>query len=182
MPMDRAAQDGTDGTPVARGPFLLDAMLGKLATYLRMCGHDAAYVLDREVEADGVILAISREEDRTLITRDEQLAARADGLLLRSREVEGQLGELIDQGVELRLPDDPVRCGHCNACLDRVDAEETTPEHTPDSDEIGVWECQQCGHHFWKGSHWDRVSETAHDLQCSDADTDRSSPSTGNDS
>ncbi|MFW6382904.1 MAG: Mut7-C RNAse domain-containing protein, partial [Haloferacaceae archaeon] len=25
---------------------MLDAMLGKLATYLRMCGYDAAYVLD----------------------------------------------------------------------------------------------------------------------------------------
>ncbi|PSP98633.1 hypothetical protein BRC89_07140 [Halobacteriales archaeon QS_4_70_19] len=28
------------------GPFLLDVMLGKLATYLRMCGHDATYALD----------------------------------------------------------------------------------------------------------------------------------------
>ncbi len=26
--------------------FLLDAMLGSLSTYLRMCGHDAVYVLD----------------------------------------------------------------------------------------------------------------------------------------
>jgi Protein of unknown function DUF82. len=36
--------------------FLLDAMLGSLSTYLRMCGHDAACVLDitpdREVEQD----------------------------------------------------------------------------------------------------------------------------------
>ena len=35
--------------------LLLDAMLGKLATYLRMCGHDAAYALDRGVEADDAV-------------------------------------------------------------------------------------------------------------------------------
>ena len=41
-----------DAAPEARGErepterVLLDAMLGKLATYLRMCGHDAAYAPD----------------------------------------------------------------------------------------------------------------------------------------
>lgn len=37
-------------TPTDR--FLLDAMLGTLTTYLRMCGYDAAYALDHEIEAD----------------------------------------------------------------------------------------------------------------------------------
>jgi uncharacterized protein with PIN domain len=31
--------------------LLLDAMLGNLATYLRMCGYDAADATDRGVEA-----------------------------------------------------------------------------------------------------------------------------------
>jgi len=35
---------------------LLDTMLGKLATYLRMCGYDTAYALDEEAEADDALL------------------------------------------------------------------------------------------------------------------------------
>jgi len=40
--------------------LLLDTMLGKLATYLRMCGYDAAYALDEGVESDDALLAVFR--------------------------------------------------------------------------------------------------------------------------
>jgi len=87
------------------GPFLLDVMLGKLATYLRMCGHDAAYALDegRDTEADDELLAAARAEDRTLLTRDVQLAERADdrGFLLEARDVTDQLRELHEAGLGL---------------------------------------------------------------------------------
>jgi hypothetical protein len=56
--------------------LLLDTMLGKLATYLRMCGYDAAHALDEEVESDAV--------------------------LLESRDVADQLGELADAGLRPR--------------------------------------------------------------------------------
>ncbi|TKX52332.1 hypothetical protein EXE45_19560, partial [Halorubrum sp. SP9] len=53
-------------------------MCGKLATYLRLCGYDAAYALDRGVEADDRLLDLAADEGRTLVTRDRELAARAD--------------------------------------------------------------------------------------------------------
>lgn len=63
-------------------PLLLDVMCGTLATYLRMCSYDAADALDRDVEADETIRKIAAAEDRTLLTRDEDLAARADDAVL----------------------------------------------------------------------------------------------------
>ena len=112
--------------------LLLDVMLGKLATYLRMCGHDAAYALDREsaddggkgagagedrsgreagndgesevtgIENDDALLALAREEDRRLVTRNADLAARADDtLLVSATDVDEQLRELGAAGVDL---------------------------------------------------------------------------------
>lgn len=139
-------------------------MCGKLAVYLRMCGYDTAYALDRGLEADDQILALVREEGRTLLTRDRQLAARADGVLLTDRSVEGQLRELRDAGLSLALDDEPAYCGTCNGPLATVGPEEPTPEYAPDPRDTDVWRCRDCGQYFWKGSHWDRVERTLRDL------------------
>ena len=103
-------------------PFLLDVMCGKLATYLRFCGYDAAYALDREVETDDAILAMAREEDRRLLTRDVALAERAGdrGFLLPDRDVEDQLRELAAAGLDLTLDERPARCGVCNGQIGRA--------------------------------------------------------------
>jgi uncharacterized protein with PIN domain len=144
--------------------LLLDAMLGKLATYLRMCGIDAAYALDRGVEADDELLRIAREEGRTLVTRDVDLAARApESLLVESKGVADQLRELRAAGIDLRLTE-PSRCADCNAELQRLPPGESTPEHAPDPDERPVWRCRDCGKQFWRGSHWDDVRETLESL------------------
>lgn len=136
--------------------FLLDVMLGKLATYLRMCGYDAAYALDRGVEADDRIRDLALAEDRTLLTRDEQLAERTpDSLLLTERDVRDQLRELSAEGVDLSLAVPPARCGNCNGRLEPVD---DAPEHAPD--DADCYRCRDCGQYFWKGSHWADVAET----------------------
>jgi hypothetical protein len=138
--------------------FLCDAMLGKLARYLRMCGYDTAYALDRGVEADAAVGDLTRREGRTLLSRDADLAARTAGaVLLTERDVEAQLRELRDVGVSLSLPETPRRCGRCNGTLERVDADGGTPADAPDPAGTPVWRCVECGQHFWKGSHWDDV-------------------------
>ncbi|WP_248897439.1 DUF5615 family PIN-like protein [Haloplanus halobius] len=138
------------------GRFLLDAMLGKLATYLRMCGHDAAYALDRGVEADDAVHDLARREERTLLTRDADLASRTDdAILLSERSVGAQLDELRAADVSLTLPETPTRCGRCNGPLDPVD--DSTPAYAPDPSETAVYRCRDCGQYFWKGSHWDDV-------------------------
>jgi uncharacterized protein with PIN domain len=142
------------------GRFLCDAMLGKLARYLRMCGHDAAYALDRGVEADDDVRELARRENRRLLTRDVALAARTEGAIALSvRDIEEQLRELDAAGVTLSLPETPSRCGRCNGPLEPVGDEAETPADVPDPSETSVWRCERCGGHFWKGSHWDDVRE-----------------------
>ncbi|WP_435195759.1 Mut7-C RNAse domain-containing protein [Natronomonas sp. EA1] len=146
--------------------FLLDAMCGKLAVYLRMCGYDAAYALDRGIEDDDRLLAWARGEGRTLVTRDRQLAARAeDAILLTEREVDGQLAELQAAGIQLVLADEPGRCGACNGPVERVAPEDRTPDYAPSPEETAVWRCTDCGQHFWKGSHWDRVRNVVESVE-----------------
>jgi len=146
-------------------PLLLDAMLGKLSTYLRMCGYDAAYTLDRDAESDEDVLALAQTEARRLVTRDESLARKApDAVLLTERDVPDQLRELSDAGFELELSAEPVHCGTCNAPVEPVDRTEPTPEYAPDPAEEDVWRCRDCGQHFWQGSHWDDVAEQLREL------------------
>lgn len=153
---------------MAHDRLLLDVMLGKLATYLRMCGYDAAYALDRETEADDDLLAMARAEDRLLLTRDVLLARRAENsLLLTAREVTDQLGELADAGFDLALSE-PSRCARCNGVLERVAEGEESPDYAPSPTETDVWRCRSCGQRYWRGSHWDDVEETLSDLDSRD--------------
>ncbi|ELZ18549.1 hypothetical protein C477_10798 [Haloterrigena salina JCM 13891] len=141
--------------------LLLDVMCGGLDAYLRMCDHDTVYAGDRGLEADDALLALARDEDRTLVTRDVALAARADDSIpLESRDVEDQLAELAAAGVDLTLAAKLRFCGRCNGRLERVESTATTPEYAPDPAETAVWRCRDCGQHFWRGSHWDRVART----------------------
>ncbi len=146
--------------------FLVDVMCGGVVSYLRMCNHDTVYADDRGLEADDDLLAAARDDDRTIVTRDVTLATRADdSILLESRDVEVQLSELAEAGVDLSLADEPAFCGRCNSPLERVDATASMPEYVPDSIESDVWVCRDCGQYFWRGSHWDRVAETLSRIQ-----------------
>ena len=139
--------------------FLVDVMVGKLATYLRMCGYDTEYVQEEGIEADDEIRQRAQSTGRRLLTRDRALAERTDGaVLLASREIEGQLTELHDHGIAIELPTQPRRCSVCNGRVDRIDPDQR-PDHAPDS-VSHVWQCESCDHHFWKGSHWERLRET----------------------
>jgi len=174
MPTEGSAGDDEPTADGGTPRVLLDVMCGKLATYLRMCGYDAAYALDRGVEADDRLLSLAADEERTLITRDRELAARADdAVLLTERDVLDQLRELAAAGYPVALADEPTRCGACNGRVERVDAEggddgvdaeggddgdADPPEYVP-NDRRPAWRCRDCGRWFWKGSHWESVAD-----------------------
>jgi uncharacterized protein with PIN domain len=153
--------DDRDGEAPADTALLVDDMLGKLATYLRMCGYDATYTTGRGVASEADALAMAHTEGRLVVTRDSGLADRAERAeLLTGRDVTDQLRELREAGFELELAEEPVRCSACNGLLERVDRTEPTPDYAPDTHEEAVWRCRECGQHFWRGSHWDAVAET----------------------
>jgi uncharacterized protein with PIN domain len=138
--------------------FVLDVMLGTLAVYLRACGHDAVYALDRGIEADDRIAKLADKEDRRLLTRDRALAARVgNAIAITARDVEGQLAELREAGIDLEIAAEPSRCGRCNGELRPVSPDAETPEHAPDPSTTDCWRCRSCGQCFWKGSHHERM-------------------------
>lgn len=147
--------------------FLVDTMCGRLPPYLRLCGHDTVYAKDRAVEADEELLALADVEGRTILTRDRQLADRADrAVLLTARETDAQLSELASAGIDLTPTGTPRRCGRCNGPIEAVTGEnQQLPEYVPDElprddQEATLWRCRSCEQFFWKGSHWKRMVET----------------------
>jgi uncharacterized protein with PIN domain len=184
-PPDDADPSTGDADPSTcdRPPVLVDVMCGKLATYLRLCGYDAAYALDRGVEADDRLLSLAASEDRVLLTRDRELAERASAaadadprsaaVRLTERDVIDQLREFDAAGFPVELADEPTRCGSCNGPVERVAGEESggaSPTDRPDyvPDDVGSvrpgWRCTECGQWFWKGGHWDDVAARLADL------------------
>ncbi|SFR37644.1 Mut7-C RNAse domain-containing protein [Halogeometricum limi] len=164
--MDGSDGNERSGADADRPRLLLDSMLGKLATYLRMCGYDAAYVLDDGPDpGDDAILGRVRCEERTLLTRDESLAARARrSVLLTRRDVTGQLREFEAAGYPVGLAETPARCGSCNGPVERVAGTDAVPAYAPDPGDEALWRCRDCGQVFWKGSHWDDVATRLEDV------------------
>ena len=66
--------------------FLLDAMLGTLAHWLRMMGHDVAYFAQF---GDNELLILAKAEERVLLTRDLELYRRAVSRGLNAFYIEG---------------------------------------------------------------------------------------------
>ncbi len=135
--------------------FVADAMLGKLARQLRLRGFDVAYTPDLD---DNEVIRIGLEQGRIILTRDVALAARPlarNSILIRSDDVEEQLGEVLrtyDSGAfEAAL----TRCSRCNALLEQVgreDVRDQVPEYVGESFSR-FQRCVACGRIYWEGSH-----------------------------
>lgn len=139
--------------------LLTDTMLGRLTTYLRMCGYDTVYAQDVGLVEDEDIRAFATDSQRTVLTRDRALAdSTDDAILLESRTIDTMLETLSDTGFELALPETPTYCSTCNGTVEGVVPDEETPEYAPDPLSVEMWQCTECGQFFWKGSHWDDVA------------------------
>src|SRR5213594_4408274 len=94
--------------------LLCDHMLGSLARWLRFMGYDTAYP---EPGPDRTLVERVRAEDRILLTRDKELAARVTGaVLIRSDILEEQIREVAST-LPLRLVGPLSRCSLCNEIL-----------------------------------------------------------------
>src|SRR5437773_5311341 len=94
--------------------LLCDHMLGSLAGWQRIMGYDTAYP---EPGPDRALIEQVRAEDRIVLTRDKELAARVTGAVqIRSDTLEDQIRE-VASALPLRLVDPLSRCSLCNAIL-----------------------------------------------------------------
>ena len=135
--------------------FVADAMLGKLARWLRVLGVDVAY--DSSLD-DLRLVALARREGRVLLTRDVPLATadnRPERLLIESGDFREQLVQVVEA---YRL--DPRRgrfrrCLDCNTLLEpalRSDVQHRVPPHIF-STEARFLSCERCEKILWEGTH-----------------------------
>jgi uncharacterized protein with PIN domain len=140
--------------------FLADAMLGRLARWLRILGYDAEYFPGE----DDDLLRQARREGRVLLTRDTRLLQRRPlppHLFIESDHVMEQLRQVV---AALRLnPAVPPahRCSCCNAVLEPRDKAQVVgrvPEFVW-SHHQAFWACPRCQRIYWAGSHRRRMEK-----------------------
>lgn len=141
------------------GPrFLVDAMLDRLARWLRVLGIDTT--TDPALD-DHQLVALAAEEDRVLLTRDRHLVTHlrpARSLLVSRDDPLDQLREVVD-ACGLRPPDRLFsRCLACNVPLERAAPEAVSlPPAVAGEHADRLWRCPGCEKVYWPGSHTRRM-------------------------
>jgi uncharacterized protein with PIN domain len=146
--------------PLRDPKFILDIHLGKLARMLRMLGFDAVWEPPFE---DRLIAERSRAERRIVLTRDRGLLKRSivtHGYCIRSSDPERQASEVIARFDLGRLRNPFTMCMACNTPLVERRREEILDRLPLCVTSLTEFkECPSCRNLYWKGSHWDRMTE-----------------------
>ena len=142
------------------GPrFIADAMLGRLARWLRLLGFDCAWeahIPDERLVRRGV------EEGRLILSRDRALADEwwvSDIHRVQAEKVRDQLAEVLrrfDLAAEISLL---TRCSQCNeplAPLPAALAAERVPARVFER-QRRFSACPACQRVYWEGTHTDRI-------------------------
>lgn len=139
--------------------FIADAMLGRLARWLRAVGYDVA--ADPPV-ADADLVRRAVLERRVLLTRDRRLCRDwwiSGCVVVEATRPAKQLSEVVRR---LGLDRDWrrhlfTRCMICNTPLARADAEDVAAR-LPDPAPPGPYaRCPGCGRVYWEGQHTRRM-------------------------
>jgi len=149
----------TRGVENAGPRFLADAMLGRLARWLRILGYDTQYVKD---VPDNEVIRIARAEGRVILTRDRELCRRRGvrTVWISSTALGEQLREVVSAlGLSTETPF--RRCVVCNAVLDEIGREEARRLVPPYvfRTQRRFGRCPSCGRVYWRGTHWARMAE-----------------------
>jgi len=141
--------------------FILDAHLGKLATYLRLIGFDTLYRTDCQALE---LARISGAQSRILLTKDRTLIKRnpvTHGYCVRSRRPRDQLIEVVKRFDLLDSLEPFKRCLSCSCLLRSVEIEKIAhrlPANARSrSDEFTT--CVGCKRLYRQGYHYQRMCE-----------------------
>jgi len=147
--------------PLREPRFVLDAHLGKLASYLRLLGFDAVWSAGFD---DADLARISSEDQRILLSRDRGLLKRSlvtHGCYVRQTEPRSQLIELLRRLDLASLAKPFTRCLKCNSELKEAAKETVADRLPPRTRELydRFWSCAGCGRLYWAGSHHGRMRQ-----------------------
>jgi uncharacterized protein len=145
--------------------FIADGMLGKLARWLRMLGHDVTYFRSKD---DEKLVEMAKSEKRVLLTRDHKLSQQAatrgvEAVLVEKTDEAGKLADLARRfGFKLEIDLSVSRCPKCNAEIKAV-SKEVVADQIPETTSVyynDFWLCLGCGKVYWQGAHWKRIEKT----------------------
>ena len=140
---------------------LCDRMLGTLAKWIRIFGIDTYY--PKEDVDDSELIKISKEENRTLITRDKELVYNAKRENVKVIKIDSAVLEDQIEKVLSMVTYDPEkylsRCLVCNSLLSDVDRDKIKtkiPKYVFENNKK-FWFCEKCKKIYWKGTHCENM-------------------------
>jgi len=142
--------------------FAADCMLGTLAKWLILLGHDVAYFPRIE---DGELVRVARREGRTILTCDRRLVQRRDAkdhILITSQDLTTQIRQVVEErGIRIRKDRLFRRCVKCNRATRPVSRPSVRPEVPPYvyRKHRRFTRCPRCRRIFWRATHVDRMLE-----------------------
>ena len=159
---------------VRKTRFIVDAMLGSLARWLRFLGYDTLYC---ETQSDDEIL--EKASDRILLTRDKELILRAKNrgmhVLNPGSGSKKAMLKKLEHGLDIQFVANPEksRCPQCNSELQRksrVQVLDQVPSGSLRNHET-FWQCENphCHQVYWQGRHWTRIQNTLNQLRAHSA-------------
>ena len=133
---------------------MVDHMLGRMVTWLRVLGCDTIFA---GTLPDAEIARIAQQQSRILLTRDRELYRRKGirTILIESENVDEQLAQVVRE-CALPLDSSSPRCALCNGVLQIVPKQEADGNVPPYvfQTQDKFWRCAECGHFYWQGTHW----------------------------
>lgn len=142
--------------------FILTRELGRLATWLRILGFDAAYF--KEDKPSSLIISALRD-DRIILTRNHRLPTSRGIKIVRikAEKIKEQIKEVLQH---FKIEPDSrrmfSRCIICNVALEDIEKEDVrdkVPEYVFNTQEDFIT-CPECKRIYWQGTHWGNVQKT----------------------
>jgi hypothetical protein len=134
--------------------FAVDTMLGRLARWLRILGHDVAY--GPHLHGAGLV-ACARRDRRMILTRDTRLVRDPNlppHVFVTSDHFRDQLRQ-VAAAVPLERGTAFSRCVECNrelVALERAAARDRVPPYVFET-QPRFWTCPSCARPYWPATH-----------------------------
>ena len=140
-------------------------MLGNIARKLLLFGFDTEYYSDID---DLKLISKAKNEQRTIISKDQELIAKAKKqdivsvYVTKEDEIEQFLEILEHIPLELdTISGDTARCTKCNSPTLQIDKSKISgkiPEKVLEFNDK-FWKCESCNQIYWEGTHIKKLQE-----------------------